>query len=79
MALQRVSYKGIRAFIPNAEDLNLARQNLAGVRSYLLQLESLGFSSGLVYDDAVIEADEALTYVEDIVSALGGNGGGGRI
>ena len=66
----KVSYKGIRAFRPNAEDLNLARQNLEGVKSYLLQLESKGLRSGLTYDDAVNEVDEALTYVDDIIRSL---------
>ena len=66
----KVSYKGIRAFRPKVEDLNLAKQNLAGTESHLLKLESKGYCSGLVYDDAVNEVDEALTYVDDIIRSL---------
>ena len=68
--MSKVAYKGIRAFSPKFEDLNLAVQNLAGLESNLLRLKSLGYRSGLTYDDAEIEYDEALQYVDDIRRAL---------
>ena len=78
MAICRVSYKSCRPFAPNADDLNMARNNLQGVDSYIAQLKYLNVT-GEVMDDILAERVGAEQYVIDILEAIEGNGGGGRI
>ena len=62
-------------FLPGFDDLNLAKQNLSGVNTYLAELDYLRVI-GEVYDNAVASRLEAIDYLERVVEALEYNGGG---
>ena len=62
-------------FLPNSQDVYLAKQNLAGVNTYLAELDFIRVT-GEVYDNAVASRLEAIDYLERVVEALEYNGGG---
>ena len=74
MALIRVAYRNMKAIIPSYQDLEYAKMNLAGVNTYLAQLDFLRVS-GEVYDRTLVEKVEAIKYIADIEAALLNNGG----
>ena len=75
MALKYVEIAMGMKFLPNAQDVYLAKQNLSGVNSYLAELDYLRVT-GEVYDNAVASRLEAIDYLERVIDALQSNGGG---
>ena len=75
MALRYVEIAYGMKFLPNAQDVYLAKQNLSGVNTYLAELDYLRVT-GEVYDNAVASKAEAIDYLERVVEALEYNGGG---
>ena len=75
MALRYVQYKSYRKFLPNTQDVYLAKQNLSGVNTYIAELDYLRVT-GEVYDDAVASRLEAVDYLERVEDALEYNCGG---
>ena len=75
MALKYVEIAYGMRFLPNAQDVYLAKHNLAGVNTYLAELDYLRVT-GEVYDNAVAGKVKAIDYLERVVDALEQNGGG---
>ena len=75
MALIKVSYKGMRAVLPSMDDLSQAKQNLAGLDSYMRELVSLGLGKDEHYSVMMLEHEYAKKYVSEIANAISANGG----
>ena len=75
MALKYVEIAYGMKFLPNAQDVYLAKQNLSGVNTYLAELDYLRVT-GEVYDNAVASRLEAIDYLDRVVDCLEYNGGG---
>ena len=75
MALKYVEIAFGMKFLPNSQDVYLAKQNVSGVNTYLAELDYLRVT-GEVYDNALASKVEAIDYLERVVEALEYNGGG---
>ena len=75
MSLEYVELAYGMKFLPGYVDLQLAKQNLAGVNTYIAELDYLRVT-GEVYDNAVAGRLDAIDYLERVERALANNGGG---